>query len=117
MANTGKETLTLKATGESVIRTILWVLVLSLTLAVTGWAQESGPVVQAHAVMATDAAHADAPSKSPSLAQVAPGFHINDHKPSLDYLIPTQVKFDSDDQFTLKNAIYPPGAPEEASLF
>ena len=102
----------MKATGESVIRTILWVLVLSLTLAVTGWAQDSGPVVQAHAVMATDAAHADAPIKIAVVAQVAPGFHINDHKPSLDYLIPTQVKLDPDDQFTLKNAIYPPGSEE-----
>jgi DsbC/DsbD-like thiol-disulfide interchange protein len=117
MAHTGKETLTLKATGERLIRTILWVLVLSLTLAVTAWTQDSGPVVQTHAVMATDAAHADAPVKIAVVAQVAPGFHINDHKPSLDYLIPTQVKLDLDDQFTLKNAIYPLGTLKKLPFF
>ena len=74
-----------------------------------GGAQTNNAVVKAHAVMATDAAHANAPLKLAVLAQVAAGYHINDHKPSLDYLIPTELKLDPSDQFTIKNVVYPKG--------
>ena len=60
-------------------------------------------------VMATDAAHANSPLKLAVLAQVAAGYHINDHKPSLDYLIPTELKVDPSDQFTVKSVVYPKG--------
>jgi len=78
-----------------------------------GWAQNSNSVVEAHAVMSTDAAHADSPVKIAVLAQVAAGFHINDHNPTLDYLIPTDLKLDSNDQFTVKRVVYPKGTPEK----
>jgi DsbC/DsbD-like thiol-disulfide interchange protein len=74
-----------------------------------GWAPNNNPVVEAHAVMATDAGHADSPLKLAVLGQVAPGYHINDHKPSLDYLIPTELKVDPSDQFTVRNVVYPQG--------
>lgn len=91
------------------LRMLLWGLALTLTAASPGWAQNTVSVVEAHAVLATDAAHADSPVKFAILAQVAPGFHINDHKPSLDYLIPTAIKLDPSDQFTVKNVVYPKG--------
>jgi len=74
-----------------------------------GWAQNNNAVGEAHAVMATDAGHADSPLKLAVLAQVAAGYHINAHKPSLDYLIPTELKVDPSDQFTVKNVVYPQG--------
>jgi len=85
-----------------------------LTLMATGlgWAQTNGSVVEARAVMNTDAAHANSPVKLAVLAQVAAGYHINDHKPSLDYLIPTEVKMDPSDQFTVTNVVYPKGTLE-----
>ena len=99
------------------MRICLRILALTLMLAVAGWAQESGLVVEAHAVTATDAAHADTAIKIAVVAQVAGGFHINDHKPSLDYLIPTQIKLDPSDQFTLKSTIYPPGVLKKLPFF
>jgi DsbC/DsbD-like thiol-disulfide interchange protein len=96
---------------------LLWGMVLALTSASPGWAQSPNSVVEAHAVMSTDAAHADSPVKLAILAQVAPGFHINDHKPSLDYLIPTQIKLDTSDQFTVKNVVYPKGTLKKFAFF
>jgi len=75
------------------------------------WAQGNNPVVEAHAVMSTDAAHANSTVKLAVLAQVQNGYHINDHKPSLDYLIPTALKVDPSDQFTVKDVVYPKGTP------
>jgi thiol:disulfide interchange protein DsbD len=83
-------------------------LLISMTMSV-GWAQSNTSVVEARAVMSTDAAHANSPVKIAVLAQVAEGFHINDHKPTLDYLIPTDLKLDSNDQFTVKSVVYPKG--------
>ena len=73
------------------MRMLLWGLVLTLMAMSLGWAQNKSSVVEAHAVMATDAAHANSPLKLAVLAQVAAGYYINDHKPSLDYLIPTEL--------------------------
>jgi DsbC/DsbD-like thiol-disulfide interchange protein len=78
-----------------------------------GWAQSNNPVVEAHAVLATDAAYANSPLKLAVLAQVAAGYHINDHRPSLDYLIPTELRVDPSDQFTVKSVVYPKGTPKK----
>jgi DsbC/DsbD-like thiol-disulfide interchange protein len=75
------------------------------------WAQNNNSIVEARAVIATDAGHANSPIKLAVLAQVAAGYHINDHKPSLDYLIPTDLKVDPSDQFTVKTVVYPKGTP------
>jgi DsbC/DsbD-like thiol-disulfide interchange protein len=88
---------------------ILWGSVLTLLATSMGWAQKNNPVVEAHAVIATDAAHADSPLELAVLAQVAAGYHINEHKPSLDYLIPTELKVDPSEQFAVKNVVYPKG--------
>ena len=92
------------------MRMLPWIWVVMLMAASLGWAQNNNAVVEAHAVMATDAGHADSPMKLAVLAQVAAGYHINDHKPTLDYLIPTELKVDPSDQFTVKNIVYPQGA-------
>ncbi len=84
-----------------------------------GWAanlvavQNSTPVVEARTVLATDAAHANSTAKAAVVAQVASGFHINDHKPSLDYLIPTELKLEPIPQVAVKEVIYPKGTPKK----
>lgn len=88
------------------------VLVLGLTAAGAVMAQNVSPVVKAHTVTATDAAHAGSAVKLAVLAQVAAGYHINDHKPSLDYLIPTEFRLDSSAHFAVKNVVYPKGTPK-----
>jgi len=49
-------------------------------------------VVSGHWELETDGAHAGSTVKTAVVAEVAPGYHINDHVPSLDYLIPTELK-------------------------
>jgi DsbC/DsbD-like thiol-disulfide interchange protein len=94
------------------MRMFLWIWVIVLIATSLGWAQNKSPVVEAHAIMATDAGHADSPLKLAVLAQVAAGYHINDHKPTLDYLIPTELKVDPSDEFTVKDVVYPRGTPK-----
>lgn len=95
------------------VRILLWAWALTLATTSIGWAQNHSPVVEAHAVMATDAAHANSPVKLAVLAQVAAGYHINDHKPTLDYLIPTELKVEPSDQFVVKSMVYPKGTPKK----
>ncbi len=63
--------------------------------------------------MGTDAAHSGSPIKLAVIAQVAPGYHINAHKPSLDYLIPTEIKLDPANPFTVRSVVYPKGTPKK----
>jgi DsbC/DsbD-like thiol-disulfide interchange protein len=91
----------------------LGVMALALMTASLGWGQRNAPVVDARAVMATDATHADSIVKLAVLAQVAAGYHINDHKPTLDYLIPTKLQVDPSDRFTVKSVVYPKGTLKE----
>lgn len=93
------------------MRMILWGGVLMLMAASLAQGQGNNPVVEARAVVETDAAHANSPLKLAVLAQVASGYHINDHKPSLNYLIPTDLKLDPSNEFTVKNVVYPKGTP------
>jgi len=90
------------------MRKLLCGMVMLVAAASLGQAQ-SKPVVAARALTATDAAHANSPLKIAVVAQVAPGYHINDHKPSLDYLIPTELRLDPIPQITVKNVVYPKG--------
>jgi DsbC/DsbD-like thiol-disulfide interchange protein len=95
------------------MRMILWGVVVALMAVSPGWPQNNKSVVEAHAVVATDAAHASSPLKVAVLAQVAAGYHLNDHHPSLDYLIPTELKVDPSDQFAVKDVVYPKGTPRK----
>jgi thiol:disulfide interchange protein DsbD len=95
------------------MRMLIWGGVLALMVASMGWAENNVSVVKARAVVANDAAHAHAPVKVAVLAQVVPGYHINAHKPSLDYLIPTELKVDPNPAFTVKNVTYPKGTPRK----
>ena len=71
----------------------------------------SKSVVEAQIVSATDGVHPGTSAKLAIVAQIAPGFHINDHKPTLDYLIPTDVKLDPAKDISLENVVYPSGVP------
>jgi len=93
------------------MRTLLRTCVLMLLALNFGWAQR--PIVEARALVATDGAHANSTVKLAVLAQVAAGYHINDHKPTLDYLIPTELKVEPSQQFTVQSVVYPKGTLEK----
>jgi len=74
-------------------------------------AQRSIQVVQARALLAVDGVHAGADLKAAVEAQIAPGYHINDHRPTLGYLIATEAKFEPSKQLTVGSVLYPKGEP------
>jgi thioredoxin:protein disulfide reductase len=76
-------------------------------------AQSSMQVVKVQAVTETDAVHAGSQVKVAVLAEVASGYHINAHKPTLDYLIPTNFEVTPTGQFSLRTVIYPNGSPKK----
>lgn len=84
---------------------------LFLFTAVTVWAEGPPAVVSAQTVLATNAVHAGTTEELAVVAHVQPGYHINDHKPSLDYLIPTRVRFDDSRPMKVERVIYPHGKP------
>ncbi len=69
--------------------------------------------VEVKMVLATNAVHPDSLVKAAVVAQVAPGYHINDHHPSLDYLIPTELKLEGSEQISVEKIAYPKGKPEK----
>jgi len=70
-------------------------------------------VVSGHWVLETDGAHAGSTVKTAVVAEVAPGYHINDHVPSLDYLIPTELKIAPAAPLALGPVLYPKGKAEK----
>ncbi|HZT71358.1 MAG TPA: protein-disulfide reductase DsbD domain-containing protein [Terriglobia bacterium] len=85
----------------------------SLLLLVAGPAFASGgpQVVSAQVFLATDAVHAGQAAKAAVVARIRPGYHINDHKPSLDYLIPTRLTFQGSPVLKVEAITYPQGKP------
>jgi len=73
------------------------------------WAQAPETVVKAKVAMAAGAARPDSIVKATVVAEVLPGYHINDHHPTLDYLIPTEVKLEPNPQVTKNDVTYPKG--------
>jgi DsbC/DsbD-like thiol-disulfide interchange protein len=85
-------------------------IVLSFTLAAAGaWAQAPEAVVKAKVTMAAGVARPDSIVKAAVVAEVLPGYHINDHHPTLDYLIPTEVKLEPSPQVAKNDITYPKG--------
>ncbi len=82
-------------------------VILSMMLA----AAALGPpqVVEARLVASTDAVHPGEPARLAVVAKIAPGFHINEHHPTLDYLIPSELKLQPTPGVTVENIFYPPG--------
>jgi len=79
----------------------------------TAAAQSPPPVVEAKIVAAASAVHPNASLKLAVVAKVTPGYHINDHKPTLDYLIPTELTLAPPPQATVEQVVYPKGEPKK----
>src|SRR5579863_10479678 len=77
---------------------------------------QSEPVVSGKMLLDTDSVHAGSAAKVAVVAEVAPGYHINDHVPSLDYLIPTELKLKAAPPIEAGRAAYPKGTPRKFSF-
>jgi len=94
------------------IKTLLCVSLISL-MAGAALGQNSAPVVEAQMVLVTDAVHPGSGVEAAVEAKIASGYHINDHHPSLDYLIPTELKLDPSKQVSVEKVVYPKGEPQK----
>jgi DsbC/DsbD-like thiol-disulfide interchange protein len=81
--------------------------------AVAASAQAPGQVVKAKVTMASQVARPRDIVRAAVVVEVLPGYHINDHHPSLDYLIPTEVKLEPSKQVTVNDITYPKGEPRK----
>lgn len=72
-------------------------------------AAASQRVVQVQTFLATDAVHPGSAVKVALVARIASGYHINAHKPSLGYLIPTRIIFANTASVKVKKVVYPRG--------
>jgi hypothetical protein len=90
-------------------------IILFLTLATLGFAQ-APKVVTGSMVLDANAVHAGSTVKAAVVAEIAPGYHINDHVPSLDYLIPTELKLEPAAPLALGATKYPKGPPQKFSF-
>lgn len=84
-------------------------LVAAFALGGRALAQTTGPVVEVKTAIGADGVRAGSNIKVAALANIAPGFHINDHKPTLDYLIPTEWKIEPSGQVSVEKVAYPKG--------
>jgi len=72
-------------------------------------AQGRAPLISARLLLGTDAVHPGSKVKVAVVAEIPSGLHINEHKPTLEYLIPTEVKITSAEPLTVERVFYPPG--------
>lgn len=82
-------------------------LALLLLVPASGWGQRSASLLK---VTASASPSAVAPGGAITLkidAELAPGWHVNAHKPSEDYLIPTEAKVTDAAGLTFSDFIYP----------
>ncbi len=93
-----------------------WIVCALTCFAPAGLAQGPLQVVDAQIVMASDGAHSGSSQKAAIVANVAAGYHINAHKPSFDYLIPTEVKFENGHAAAVEKTMYPAGKPQKFSF-
>lgn len=90
------------------LRTIIAALFI-LAIAWPGLSQAPQNIVTAKMLLATEAVHSGSLARAAVVAEISQGYHINDHHPTLPYLIPTSVKFVPEKQFTIERISYPKG--------
>lgn len=97
------------------MRRLLIVLASLVISAAMGFAQ-APKVVSGHMVLDANAVHAGSTVKAAVVADVESGYHINDHVPSLDYLIPTELKLQPAAPLSIGETKYPKGSPQKFSF-
>lgn len=94
----------------------LAILIVVLGTARGATAQSRPPQVNAHLVLATDAAHPGSRIKLAVVAEIPSGFHINEHKPTLEFLIPTEIKLNAPKPLAVEQIFYPRGEARKFSF-
>lgn len=99
----------MRKSGSDRQQLVLLSLVLVCLAASDCLGQSSPQVVEVRTVLASEGVRPGSTLKAAVVARIAPGYHINDHKPTLDYLIPTEWKLESTKQVSVDKVVYPKG--------
>lgn len=91
-------------------------IIIILFLALNALAFAQAPKVTGQFVLDANAVHAGSTVKAAVVAEIPQGYHVNDHVPSLDYLIPTELKLEPAPPFTVGATKYPKGSPQKFSF-
>ena len=91
------------------MKTLSFTVIFVCLAAAVACAQAPEQVVKAKVTMASPVARPNTIVRAAVVVEVLPGYHINDHHPSLDYLIPTEVKLEPSKQVTVNDITYPKG--------
>ena len=85
-----------------------FVLAMMFLLPMQGLGQGSEKVVKAEGFASVERVTPQSRFKVAVLLEVADGYHINAHVPTLDYLIPTNVVFQPPAGIRISEPLYPP---------
>ena len=91
------------------MKSLAAVCAVALWAVAAGHAQNAKQVVDAKTVLAAEGAAPDSTLEAAAVVHIAPGYHINDHKPTLDYLIPTAWTLEGTKQIDVEKITYPRG--------
>src|SRR5208337_4175532 len=95
------------------MKTVFLTCIFVCLMAAVVLAQTPGQVVKAKVTMASPTARPNSIVRAAVVVEVLSGYHINDHHPTLDYLIPTEVKLEPNNQVTVQDITYPKGEPKK----
>ncbi len=71
--------------------------------------QNSLQVVEVKTAVGASGVHPGATIRVAALARITPGYHLNDHQPTLDYLIPTEWELEVPSPISVEKTVYPQG--------
>jgi thiol:disulfide interchange protein DsbD len=80
-----------------------------LVLVANARAQNRPSIVRARVLLERPAVRPGGSIKVTVMAAIEPGYHLNAHKPTLDYLIPTELKLDAAKDIAVETVSYPRG--------
>ncbi len=86
----------------------VWVAVFTASPGALAQSFSSTRILKASAVTSVDHVHPGTSFQIAVVADVERGWHVNAHKPKLDYLIPTVASIAPADGFTFREPVYPP---------
>ena len=88
---------------------VAFLSVVMMATILNAFAQGSKQVIEARAVLESDGAAPGSSIKAAAVARVSSGFHVNDHKPSQEYLIPTEWTIEGARGISVEKMAYPKG--------
>ena len=93
-----------------------WIVIFLIPLFAYGQGENHTSSVKVEGIISLDKVHPGGRFQVAILIAIPQGWHINAHVPSLDYLIPTGVRFEEKLGLSFGEVIYPPSVEKAFSF-